>query len=50
MFPMIEFPELAQHYAPYFVNVFSVEAFVQLQLLRYTPHGQLWPATSGDQP
>jgi len=24
MFPLIEFPELVQHYAPHFADVFSV--------------------------
>ena len=31
MFPLIEFPELVQHYAPYFVDVFSPEAFIQFE-------------------
>jgi len=31
MFPLIEFPELVQHYAPHFENVFSAEAFIQFK-------------------
>jgi len=31
MFPLVEFPELVQHYAPYFQHVFSAEAFIQFQ-------------------
>lgn len=31
MFPLVEFPELVQHYAPYFEGVFSAQAFVQFQ-------------------
>ncbi len=31
MFPLIEFPELVQHYAPYFDQVFSAEAFIQFE-------------------
>lgn len=31
MFPLVEFPELVQHYAPYFEEVFSAEAFVQFE-------------------
>jgi len=31
MFPLIEFPELVQHYAPYFADVFSAEAFIQFK-------------------
>lgn len=34
MFPLVEFPELVQHYAPYFKDVFSAEAFIEFQ--RYT--------------
>lgn len=31
MFPLVEFPELVQHYAPYFEEVFSAEAFIQFK-------------------
>ena len=31
MFPLVEFPELVQHYAPFFEGVFSVEAFIEFQ-------------------
>jgi len=31
MLPLVEFPELVQHYAPYFETVFSAEAFVQFE-------------------
>jgi hypothetical protein len=31
MFPLVEFPELVQHYAPHFERVFSAEAFIQFQ-------------------
>lgn len=31
MFPLIEFPELVQHYAPHFEKVFSADAFIQFQ-------------------
>jgi len=31
MIPLVEFPELVQHYAPYFERVFSPAAFVQLK-------------------
>jgi hypothetical protein len=31
MFPPAEFPELVQHYAPYFEEVFSAEAFIQFK-------------------
>jgi hypothetical protein len=31
MFQLVEFPELVQHYAPYFEGVFSAEAFIQFK-------------------
>jgi len=31
MFPLVEFPELVQHYAPYFKGVFSAEAFIEFE-------------------
>jgi len=31
MIPLVEFPELVQHYAPHFARVFSPEAFVQFK-------------------
>ena len=31
MFPLIEFPELVQHYAPHFESVFSSAAFVEFE-------------------
>ena len=31
MFPLGEFPELVQHYAPFFKGVFSAEVFIQFQ-------------------
>lgn len=31
MFPLVEFPELVQHYAPYFKDVFSPEAFIEFE-------------------
>jgi hypothetical protein len=31
MFPLVEFPELIQHYAPFFASVFSAEAFIEFQ-------------------
>ena len=31
MFPLVEFPELVQHYAPEFERVFSPEAFLEFQ-------------------
>ena len=31
MFPLVEFPELVRHYAPYFAEVFSAEAFIQFE-------------------
>ena len=31
MFPLVEFPELVQHYARYFEKVFSAEAFMQFK-------------------
>lgn len=31
MFPLVEFPELVQHYAPYFKSVFSPAAFVEFE-------------------
>jgi len=31
MYPLVEFPELVQHYAPYFENVFSAEAFIEFE-------------------
>jgi hypothetical protein len=31
MFPLVEFPELAQHYAPHFESVFSSAAFVEFE-------------------
>jgi hypothetical protein len=31
MFPLVEFPELVQHYAPYFEEVFSAETFIQFE-------------------
>jgi hypothetical protein len=31
MFPLMEFPELVRHYAPYFEPVFSAEAFIEFE-------------------
>lgn len=31
MFPLVEFPELIQHYAPFFDGVFSADAFIEFQ-------------------
>jgi DDE superfamily endonuclease len=31
MFPLVEFPELIRHYAPFFDGVFSAEAFIEFQ-------------------
>lgn len=31
MFPLVEIPELVQHYVPFFDDVFSAEAFIQFQ-------------------
>jgi hypothetical protein len=31
MFPLVEFPELVQHYAPYFAEVFSADAFIEFE-------------------
>lgn len=31
MIPLVEFPELVQHYAPFFEGVFSDEAFIEFQ-------------------
>jgi hypothetical protein len=31
MLPLVEFPELVQHYAPFFEDVFSEQAFVEFQ-------------------
>ena len=31
MFPLVEFPTLVQHYAPFFQGVFSAEAFIEFE-------------------
>ena len=31
MLPLVEFPELVQHYAPHFASVFSSEAWVEFE-------------------
>ena len=31
MFPLVEFPELVEHYAPFFRDVFSAEAFIEFK-------------------
>jgi len=31
MFPLVEFPQLVQHYAPFFKGVFSAEAFIEFE-------------------
>ena len=31
MVPLVAYPELVEHYAPYFVDVFSAEAFIQFK-------------------
>ena len=31
MIPLVEFPELVQHYAPYFADLFSEDAFVEFE-------------------
>jgi hypothetical protein len=31
MFPLVEFPELVRHYAPFFQDVFSAKAFVEFE-------------------
>lgn len=31
MFPLVEFPKIVQHYAPFFASVFSADAFIEFQ-------------------
>ena len=31
MIPLVEFPEFVQHYAPFFKDVFSAEAFIEFE-------------------
>lgn len=31
MFPLVEFPEIVQHYAPFFEGVFSADAFIEFK-------------------
>ncbi len=31
MFPLVEFPELVKHYAPFFRGIFSAEAFIEFE-------------------
>jgi len=31
MFPLVEFPEIVQHYAPFFERVFSADAFIEFK-------------------
>ena len=31
MFPLVEFPEVVQHYAPFFADVFSAEALIEFK-------------------
>jgi len=31
MFPLVDFPTLVKHYAPYFYEVFSPEAFIEFE-------------------
>jgi hypothetical protein len=31
MIPLVEFPELVEYYAPFFVDVFSAEAFIEFK-------------------
>jgi len=31
MLPLVEFPELVQHYAPFFADVFSADAFIEFE-------------------
>jgi hypothetical protein len=31
MLPLVEFPELVQHYAPFFQEVFSAEALIEFE-------------------
>ena len=31
MLPLVEFPELVRHYAPFFQDVFSTGAFIQFE-------------------
>lgn len=31
MFPLVEFPEIVQHYAPFFEGIFSAEAFIEFK-------------------
>jgi hypothetical protein len=31
MFPLVEFPDIVQHYAPFFESVFSADAFIEFQ-------------------
>jgi hypothetical protein len=31
MFPLVEFPEVVQHYAPFFESVFSADAFIEFK-------------------
>jgi hypothetical protein len=31
MFPLVEFPELVRHYAPFFKDVFSAAAFIEFE-------------------
>ena len=31
MLPLVEFPELVEHYAPFFKGIFSAEAFIEFK-------------------
>jgi hypothetical protein len=31
MFPLVEFPEIVQYYAPFFEGVFSADAFIEFK-------------------
>ena len=31
MLPLVEFPEIVQHYAPFFQDVFSAEALIEFK-------------------
>ena len=31
MLPLVKFPELVQHYAPFFEDIFSSEAFIEFE-------------------
>lgn len=42
MYPLVEFPELVKHYAHFYQDVFSAEAFLEFERWSYPVSVEIW--------